>query len=1500
MPLIPAILARAVRQCASATALVEGDRTLPYGAVGERVARLAARLREAGVAPGERVALLAPNSILAFEAYFAAAHAGAILVPLNFRAHPDGMRRLMDHAQVRALLVAPRFEELARAAVSTQTLLVADAAFDASLERGAPLPPHAVRPEDPAQIYYTSGTTGEAKGVVLTHKNVASHAQLAIAALKLDERDVWGHIAPMFHLADAWATFAVTHVGGRHVLVPDFVPERVLEILDGGVTITNLVPTMLTDLVHASAPGAAGDGAARTEVPSREYRALRLMLSGGAPIAPALVERIMATFRCEYVQTYGLTETSPYLTMSLLPEHLARLPPREQFAWRCKTGRALAGVEVRVVRDDLSDVRPDGREVGEVACRGDTVTPGYWQNPAATAAAFRDGWFLTGDLAVLDSEGFLQIVDRKKDVIKTGGETVFSTEVESVLCAHPHVRQAAVVGVPHERWGEAVVAVVVRQTGAALDEPALLDHCRSHLGAHQVPKRIVFQDELPRTGSGKVAKRLLREGLAAQRGASAAGVLALLALVAVLGGIAWWMLRGGGGAPLPESPRSAAPAQAHEPAAPESAAEKGLTVERAVERLAPAPVPDVQPTRPAPESYVKALSGVRGRLVEQDGTPIAGTKVELYEVKLEPVLSSAADYFNAFPEDLGRFDVSASKSGEDGVFHLDGALVDALHLLGVDFGGMRPTFRVIDVALERGVLVDLGDIVVAPALTLTGKVVDDDGALVAGARVRAIPQTRIPSQVFETGIADIRPDSVALIYTKELNARIELPRWARQLFERLPLPTTPTDHNGEFKLVGAPTGIITVIADLPGKFGVVKGGIPTARRKEQSVGTLTLTSGRTLAGRVVAGKQPVAGARVCVGAAIEIEGQHIAIGQPAGATDGDGRFALGGMAASGGACVAIQLEDKGPWQLFGPLEGDEVAIELPPRAPLTVRVRDTAGKPIEHADLRFSRSYPRDTPAFFFEPCTLKGSLKEEGGGVYRCDGLPVGKWIALARVEGYGVGRGPFELPEAGTEVEVVLPPEFRARVRVTDAAGAPIEYALVSARVEQGDFNFFSTFVASARTDPEGRCELRRLPLGGSLTVSAKHSAFVAGASKVAPPASPATEAAEVELKLVGGGSLVGRVRMGGGPPPRPLALVLVPHDDELMLESGFLHFALTDADGAFKVQHFAPGEWRYNLMTRFLATEPFDFLPDKFKEPDELADGSFEIVEGKETALEIDATPFDQLQPCVVRGVVRRDGRPAANVSVMIYGKGNGRTTTDETGRFEVADVKPGECHLQVSAGGERSFSSVHDQVLTLRSGEVREVTIELHWVDVTLVVRDADGRYVKGASVNGSRQSAKGGEGHEDSDRNFVWQQTDGEGRATVAIAKEGSWVFNVQSQDHGTAHARVDVPSGGLDHPIEVTLDPGVRCAGRVEFDGAAPSEEGDWWMGIEAAGDGKGDVDTTSEEVDPKTRKFEVKGLKPGTYRASLYVRDGAPLHSQTFTLPSHGDTNLVLRFSRQ
>jgi acyl-CoA synthetase (AMP-forming)/AMP-acid ligase II len=1492
--LIPAILARAARHHAGATAVVEGDRSLTYGELAGRVAAFANRLRAAGLRPGDRVALLAPNSLLFLESYFAAAHAGLVLVPLNFRSHPEGLSRVLAHAEARLLVAAPRFEALATAAAwdpesgAPPRLLVADPAFDAELDhearRGPASAAHESRPADPAHLYYTSGTTGDPKGVILTHQNVASHARLAAAALKLAASDVWAHIAPMFHLADAWATFAITDVGGRHVMVPDFEPGPILDLLADGVTLTNLVPTMLGDLVH------------RTDAAARQYRSLRLMLSGGAPIAPALVEKVMATFRCDYVQTYGLTETSPYLTMSLLPERLAALPPAEQFALRCRTGRPLEGVEVRVVRDDGSDVSPDGREVGEVICRGETVTPGYWRNPAATESAFRDGWLLTGDLANVDGEGFLQIVDRRKDVIKTGGETVFSTEVEKILHGHPAVLEAAVVGVPHERWGEAVVAAVVARAGSSAGEAALIDHCRAHLGSHQVPKRIVFVTALPRTGSGKIAKRLLRDRLTTdprQSGASSVGVVALVVLLALLGGAAWWLLHERAG---PQKAAPSKPAEAkHEaaPAVPEVEA-KEFVVERSAEPIEPR----AEPAGPlhAPDSYLEALSGVRGRLVEEDGSPIPGKRVELYELKLEPLLGSFDLYFNAMPEELGHLDVAATVSGEDGVFALKGALAEAFHLLAIDFGGMRPSFRILDVGLERGVLYDLGDIPLAPALTLTGTVVDEEGVPIAGARVRALPQLPIPPPVLEAGLQDIRPDSVGLFLVSEMKTVFELPAWAHSLFDRLPIPTTLSGSDGKFTLAGAPTGVITVLCDKPGRLGLVKPGIPTARKKEHAVGNLALSSGRTISGRVVAGKTPVAGARVYAGAAIEIDKEHVAIGQPAGRTDADGRFALSGVPVNGGPVVAIQLVEKGPFELFGPFDRDDVVIELPPRAPLTVRVHDAAGKPVEHAEIRFADAGPVGTAPFMLTAHSLQGNMKEEAGGAYRFDALPLGKWEAIARADGFGVGRRSFDFTGDGAEIEVVLPPEFRAEVRVVDAAsGAPVEYALVSALTEKPMFGI-PTFVASARTGADGRCELRRLPAEGKLiVVRAQHSKYCVAATKIEAPADPAVPV-PVELKATGGGTLAGRVVMAGEAPPKRLMLAIEQNGDHAALEQAMPRLALTEADGSFRAAHLAAGKYSYHLFTRFLYADPLSFLPEHFREPDELASGDASIEEGKETSLVIDATPLDQLEPGIVRGVVRHEGHPAPGLTVNVSGRGHAQAKTDDAGRFEVADVKPGDVELEVTGQDGDAYGTLYSSSFKLLSGEARDVAIDLRYVEVTVFVHDSQGRPVSGAQVSGNPK-VEPHDATKPAATFGVWGQTGADGKAKFSLANAGAWSFEAQSGKEGRGSAAVDVPARGLDHPIEVVLDPGVRCAGRIEFEGIAPSAEQTWWISIEPAGDSGHAPSGAEAEVDEKQKTFTVSGLAPGTWRATFFSPDLKPMMSQEFTLTSQGDTNLVLRF---
>jgi acyl-CoA synthetase (AMP-forming)/AMP-acid ligase II len=214
-------------------------------------------------------------------------------------------------------------------------------------------------------------------------------------------------------------------------------------------------------------------------------------------------------FGCEYAQTYGMTETSPYLTLSLLHGHLRALPAARQLIYKCKTGRPFKSIELKVIDDQGRPVPPNGTAVGEILVRGPTVTPGYWNQPDATAAAFVDGWLCTGDLATLDSEGYVNIVDRKKDVILSGGETIYSTEVENVLYAHPAVVEAAVFGRPDELWGEAVCAAVVTSSEVTSDQ--LRAHCREHLAGFKLPRHIAFLESLPRTGSGKIAKRMLRD-----------------------------------------------------------------------------------------------------------------------------------------------------------------------------------------------------------------------------------------------------------------------------------------------------------------------------------------------------------------------------------------------------------------------------------------------------------------------------------------------------------------------------------------------------------------------------------------------------------------------------------------------------------------------------------------------------------------------------------------------------------------------------------------------------------------------------------------------------------------------------------------------------------------------------------------------------------------------------------------------------------------------------
>jgi acyl-CoA synthetase (AMP-forming)/AMP-acid ligase II len=496
--------------------IIDGDRSFTYAQIGKRAAGLAQFFQAQGVQPQDRIAILEVNSHAFLETYYAAAGIGAILNPLNYRLAPKEIACILEDSESRWLVAAAQFESLVQAILEGETSLegilwIGDTApsikkvpcyafEDAVDNQNNIFQPAPVKEDDVAHLYYTSGTTGRPKGVMLTHKNVCLHALGTIAELKLVDTDIWGHIAPMFHLADAWATFAFTWVGARHVMVGQFEAETVMATIEKErITLSNLIPTMLNLMIKH--PG----------VMTYDFSSLRVILSGGAPIAPEVVRSISETFGCDYIQTYGMTETSPYLTFSLLKEHLKALSPEVQFKYKSKTGRPFMGVDLKVVDENGNHVAADEQDVGEIWVRGDTVTPGYWNLPEATADAFSDGWLRTGDLATVDSEGYVNIVDRKKDMIVTGGENVYSIEVENVLYMHPKILEAAVFGVPDKKWGEAVSAAVVLKDNETATEEEIIGFCKQHQASYKAPKSIEFIAALPKTGSGKIYKKALRD-----------------------------------------------------------------------------------------------------------------------------------------------------------------------------------------------------------------------------------------------------------------------------------------------------------------------------------------------------------------------------------------------------------------------------------------------------------------------------------------------------------------------------------------------------------------------------------------------------------------------------------------------------------------------------------------------------------------------------------------------------------------------------------------------------------------------------------------------------------------------------------------------------------------------------------------------------------------------------------------------------------------------------
>jgi long-chain acyl-CoA synthetase len=490
-------------------AVICGDRQLSFAAVAERSRRLAHALQGLGLGAGARVAVLASNCAEYVETVFAIAAAGAVWVPLNFRLAPAELTFIIEDCGAAAVIFtadqASAVAAIRDRLAEVRTWIAIGAAGAAAgvacyedLLGAARAASMAERPASAAlfTIMYTSGTTGRPKGVMLSHERFAAGTLLSAVALKASESDVKVQVIPQFHAGGQIYQLSHLAVGGTIVVCPAFDPERVLRlIVEHGATAVGLVPSMLVAMLETP------------QMRSADLGRLKRVMYGGSSIPEDRLAQALSLTDAEFLQTYGQTEAGVLVSVLGAADHRAGARGEAQLLRSC--GRAMLGYDIRILDEDDGEVPVGG--LGELCVQGPSLMDGYWKREADTAATLKGGWLRTGDVAWRDEDDRFYIVDRKKDMIVSGGENIASAEIEGVLSAHPGVREVAVIGVPDDRWGEAVAALVVPRPGATLAPQELIAFCRGRLGGFKIPKSVRFLDALPRNAAGKVLKAQLRD-----------------------------------------------------------------------------------------------------------------------------------------------------------------------------------------------------------------------------------------------------------------------------------------------------------------------------------------------------------------------------------------------------------------------------------------------------------------------------------------------------------------------------------------------------------------------------------------------------------------------------------------------------------------------------------------------------------------------------------------------------------------------------------------------------------------------------------------------------------------------------------------------------------------------------------------------------------------------------------------------------------------------------
>ena len=522
IPLTPVRFLRyAEQQFADRTAVVCQEQRFTYTQLADRCARLAGALRATGVQPGDRVAFLSANCHRLLEACFGVLDAGAVLQPLNYRLSGQELSYVLNHSAASILFLGQEFlglvDSFRHELPNLRSYYVLDAKpaatwvdrrnYDDLLAAVTPYRSEITNFDEDslAELLYTSGTSARPKGVMLTHRNIYLHAVHVALQHHTESGEAFLHTIPLFH-ANGWgAAHMVTFLGGSHVMIPRFVPQEVFcQVERERVRKLSLVPIMAAALVNC---------------PDRDkydLSSLEWVTIGGAASSPSLIREVEQKLGCRAFSGYGLTECAPSLATAELKVGV-QCDLEQRYLLQSMTGYAFPGVELRVVDSEDHDVPHDGKTIGEVIARSDSVMSGYWNQPEETAEALRGGWFRTGDMAVIVENGYIVILDRKKDMIVSGGENISSLEVEKILLGHPAVQEAAVIGVKDEKWGEAPKGCVVLKPGDSVTEDELIDFCRARMAHYKCPQSIDFFESLPKTGTGKVLRRELRQQYAKQQ-----------------------------------------------------------------------------------------------------------------------------------------------------------------------------------------------------------------------------------------------------------------------------------------------------------------------------------------------------------------------------------------------------------------------------------------------------------------------------------------------------------------------------------------------------------------------------------------------------------------------------------------------------------------------------------------------------------------------------------------------------------------------------------------------------------------------------------------------------------------------------------------------------------------------------------------------------------------------------------------------------------------------